>query len=106
MIGKMENLQSLYIDSILVDDPNLWPLLTKLPKLQNLRIQNTQVGDFSFLPHCKELKSVSFYNTDFSDCRLLLELPKLQEADIRFCPLVHWGVLNSASIKIHGPRSE
>lgn len=106
MIGKMENLQSLYIDSILVDDPNLWPLLTKLPKLQNLRIQNTQVGDFSFLPHCKELKSVSFYNTDFSDCRLLLELPKLQEADIRFCPLIHWGVLNSASIKIHGPRSE
>jgi len=106
IIGKMENLQSLHIDRILIEDPNLWPLLAKLPKLRDLRIQNTRVGDFSFLPHCKELKSVSFYNTDFSDSRLLLELPKLQEGDVRFCPLEHRGVLNSVSIKIYGAGRE
>lgn len=106
MIGKMVNLQSLYIDRILIEDPNFWPLLAKLPKLRNLRVQNTRVGDFSFLPHCKALRSLSFYNTDFSDCRLLTELPKLQEADIRFCPLEHREALEGLSIKIYAPRGE
>lgn len=106
MIGKMANLQSLYVDRILIEDPDFWPLLAKLPKLRNLRIQNTRVGDFSFLSQCKELQSVSFYNTDFSDCCLLLDLPRLQECDIRFCPLEHREVLDGASIKIYGARCE
>ena len=100
MIGKMANLQSLYIDRILIDDPNFWPMLAKLPKLRSLRIQNTQVGDFSFLPHCKELRNVSFYNTNFADCRLLLDLSKLQESDIRFCPLEHREALDGVSIEM------
>lgn len=106
MIGRMVNLQSLYIDHILVEDPDLWPLLSKLPKLRSLRVQNTRVGDFSFLRGCKALRSISFYNTDFSDCRLLLDLPKLQEADLRFCPLEHREALDGLPIKILGPRSQ
>lgn len=89
IIGRMTALQTLLIDRIDVDDQTLWPLLAKLPNLRNLRLQNLQAGDFSFLRECKALRSVSFYNTNFSDCRLLLDLPKLQEADLRFCPLEH-----------------
>ena len=99
MIGRMTNLQSLFIDRILIEDPNFWPLLAKLPNLRKLRVYNTRISDFSFLSHCKELRNVSFYNTNFADCRLLLDLPKLQESDIRFCPLEHREALDGAPIE-------
>ena len=98
-IGRMTALQSLCIEQIDVEDPGLWPLLAGLPHLRNLRLRDVQVGDFSFLPACRALRSVSFYHTDFSDCRLLLNLPKLQEADLRFCPLEHREALEELSFQ-------
>lgn len=106
VIGRMTALQTLVIDCVLVEDPSLWPSLAGLPRLRNLRVQNTRVGDFSFLRGCRALHCVSFYNTDFSDCRLLSELPRLQEADIRFCPLTHKEALEGLSIKVYGPKGE
>ena len=102
MIGRMTNLQTLFIDRILIEDPDFWPLLAKLPNLRRLSIQNTRIGDFSFLPHCRELRSLSLYNTNFADCCFLLDLPKLQEVNIHFCPLEHREALDGLSIKIYG----
>ena len=34
-----------------------------------------------------------FYNTNFTDCRLLLKLPKLKYVDLRACRLMHKEVL-------------
>lgn len=99
IIGRMTALQSLLIEGVEVEDPALWPLLAKLPNLKQLRIQDLRVGDFSFLPACKALRSVSFYHTDFSDCRLLLDLPELQDADLRFCPLEHKEALKALSFR-------
>lgn len=80
-------------------DPADWSIIEKMPNLQTLRIENLIVDDFSFLPKCKNLKVLSLYNTNFTDCRLLLELPKLKEADLRFCPLKHEEVLQSLDIR-------
>lgn len=66
-----------------------WSVIGRMTKLQSLVIQHVYVDDFSFLRACKNLKKLSLYNTNFSDCRLLSELPNLKEADLRFCPLEH-----------------
>jgi len=74
-----------------------WSVIGRMTKLQSLVIQNIYIDDFSFLSACKNLKRISLYNTNFSDCRLLLELPNLKEADLRFCPLEHIEVLQNLS---------
>lgn len=63
-------------------------------------------GDFVYIRPLDEhfLPAPCYY--DLSDCRLLLDLPRLREPDIRFCPLKHREVLDGASIKIYGPRCE
>jgi len=76
-----------------------WSILEKMPNLRTLRIENLIVDDFSFLPKCKNVQVLSLYNTNFRDCRLLLELPKLKEADLRFCPLEHKEVLQSLHVR-------
>ncbi len=86
--------QSFYLD------PSDWSIMEKMPNLQTLRIENLIVDDFSFLSKCKDLRVLSLYNTNFSDCRLLLALPKLKEADLRFCPLEHTEVLETLDIHL------
>jgi len=81
-------------------DPTDWSIIEKMPNLQTLRIENLIVDDFSFLPKCKNLQVLSLYNTNFTDCRMLLELPKLKEADLRFCPLEHEEVLQTLNIRL------
>lgn len=71
----------------------------KMPNLQTLRIENLIVDDFSFLPKCKNLKILSLYNTNFTDCRMLPELPKLKEVNLHFCPLEHEDALQSLDIR-------
>lgn len=100
IIGKMTALKTVFIERILVEDPAFWSLLGTLPNLKNLTISATKAGDFSFLRGCRQLTRLSLYNTDFSDCRLLLDLPNLQEADLRFCPLEHTEVLAQLKCKI------
>lgn len=83
-----------------------WSIIEKMPNLQTLCIENLIVDDFSFLPKCKNLKVLSLYNTNFTDCRMLLELPKLKEADLRFCPLEHKEVLQTLGVRQVGLAKE
>lgn len=99
IIRRMTNLQTLLIDEILIEDPAFWSGLGELPNLTTLRIQNTQVLNFQFLPACKNLRVLSLYRTNFSDCRLLSGLSHLVELDLRFCPLIEKEALNSLSLK-------
>lgn len=55
---------------------------------------------------CKNLKMLSLYNTNFTDCRMLLKLPKLEEVDLRFCPLEHEEVLQTLDIRQVGLAKE
>ena len=77
-----------------------------MPNLQTLRIENLIVDDFSFLSKCKNLKMLSLYNTNFTDCRMLLKLPKLEEVDLRFCSLEHEEVLQTLDIRQVGLAKE
>lgn len=83
-----------------------WSIIDKVPNLQTLRIENLIVDDFSFLPKCKNLKVLSLYNTNFTDCRMLLELPELKEVDLRFCPLEYEEVLQSLDVRKVGSAKE
>lgn len=50
-----------------------------------------------FLTQCQSPERLSLYNTNFSDCRLLLQMPKLKSVDLRLCKLEYIDVLNSVS---------
>ena len=66
-----------------------WSAVGRMKNLRELRIGGICVEDFSFLTQCRELRTLSLYNTNFTDCRLLRELPKLQSVDLRQCRLTH-----------------
>lgn len=70
-----------------------WSAIGRMENLRELRICEICVEDFSFLTECKNLRTLSLYNTNFTDCRLLLKLPKLKYVDLRSCHLIHKGVL-------------
>ena len=66
-----------------------WSAIGRMENLRELRICEICVEDFSFLTECKNLRTLSLYNTNFTDCRLLLKLPKLKYVDLRSCRLIH-----------------
>lgn len=70
-----------------------WSAIGRMENLRELRICEICVEDFSFLTGCKNLQTLSLYNTNFTDCRLLLKLPKLKYVDLRSCRLIHKEVL-------------
>lgn len=72
-----------------------WSAISRMSSLRDLRITTMAVEDFSFLQHCQELRTLSLYNTNFTDCRLLLALPKLKNVDLRLCRLTHTEALQN-----------
>lgn len=76
-----------------------WSALGRMPNLKKLVIAGICVEDFSFLSQCQNLQTLSLYNTNFTDCRLLLKLPHLQSVDLRLCQLTHQEVLKERPLK-------
>ncbi len=75
-----------------------WSIIGKMTGLRTLVIEHIYVDDFSFLRYCRNVRRLSLYGTNFSDCRLLLEMPNLKEADLHLCPLEHEEILAALSI--------
>ena len=63
--------------------------------LKRLVIEQLCIEDFSFLEECKNVETLSLCNTNFSDCRLLLKLPKLKKVDLSLCRLEHEDALET-----------
>ena len=76
-----------------------WSVIGRMENLRELRICEICVEDFSFLTECKNLRTLSLYNTNFTDCRLLLKLPKLKYIDLRSCRLIHKEVLKKLHVE-------
>ena len=74
-----------------------WSILGEMENLKNLSIRGICVEDFSFLPKCTSVNHLSLENTNFSDCRLLLQMPNLKSVDLRMCPLKNKEVLETVS---------
>lgn len=62
----------------MVRRPGDFSLIGEMTGLQQLRIANVELDDFSFLAKCKNLVSLDLEHTNFSDCRLLAGLSKLE----------------------------
>ena len=77
-----------------------WSVIGRMKKLKKLTISQICVEDFSFLPQCQSLEHLSLYNTNFSDCRLLLQIPQLKSVDLRLCRLEHTEALKSAPFSV------
>lgn len=73
-----------------------WSAIGRMKNLKNLFIWEICVEDFSFLPKCQSLTNLYLNNTNFTDCRLLLKLPKLKQVELSLCRLEHTEVLKSA----------
>ena len=52
--------------------------LRQLSVVLSSRDQTLDMGDFSWLPRCKNLQHLDLAQTNFSDCALLLQLPALK----------------------------
>lgn len=77
-----------------------WSLIGRMHNLKKLVIEQLCIEDFSFLEKCRNIETLSLYNTNFSDCRLLQKLPKLEKVDLRLCQLEHENVLETMGIEI------
>ena len=66
-----------------------WSAISRMPNLTTLMIEEVCVDDFSFLASCQNVRKLSLRNTNFTDCRWLLELKNLQSVDLRLCHLTH-----------------
>lgn len=53
-------------------------LIGKLPNLQVLFLWNISLDDFSFLSECRQLLYINLWNTNFTDCNLLADLPAIK----------------------------
>ena len=72
-----------------------WSAVGRMQSLRELSIAEICVEDFGFLATCKSLRTLDLHNTNFTDCRLLASLPKLQYANLRDCPLTHTEALEA-----------
>ncbi len=72
-----------------------WSLIGRMQNLERLVIEHLCIEDFSFLAECKNVETLSLCNTNFSDCRLLLKLPKLKKVDLSLCRLEHEDALET-----------
>ncbi len=66
--------------SCLVERRGDFSLIGKMRDLEYLRLQEIELEDFSFLTRCKKLQMLDLQHTNFTDCRLLAELPELKKA--------------------------
>ncbi len=66
--------------SWLVERRGDFSLIGKMRDLEYLRLQEIELEDFSFLTRCKKLQMLDLQHTNFTDCRLLAELPELKKA--------------------------
>ncbi len=64
-----------------------WSVIGRMKNLKTLVIERLCVDDFSFLAKCSKVETLSLYNTNFSDCRLLGQMTSLKKADLRRCQL-------------------
>lgn len=91
----------------LTEERGDFSLLGELPNLEYLRIARVELGDWSFLTRCKELRTLIVQDTDFADCRLLLELPLLEKVSLPpKRKLQHREVLDALKAKSCSPAVE
>lgn len=77
--------------------------LRQLSVVLSSRNQTLDMGDFSWLPRCKNLQHLDLALTNFSDCALLLQLPALKTVRLpRREQLVHLEALDALpqSVKV------
>ena len=89
--------------------PGEFSAIGRMEKLRQLSVvlsssnQTLDMGDFSWLPRCKNLQHLDLALTNFSDCALLLQLPALKTVRLpEREQLVHWEALDALpqSVKV------
>ena len=89
--------------------PGEFSAVGRMEKLRQLSVvlsssnQTLDMGDFSWLPRCKNLQHLDLALTNFSDCALLLQLPALKTVRLpRREQLVHLEALDALpqSVKV------
>lgn len=84
-VKRLDNFYSIWADeaSDMVAEGD-FSCIGKMPNLHTLIFSNARgerirfvVNDFSFLADCKKVRTLNLSFTNFSDCRLLLEMPAL-----------------------------
>ncbi|MDE5950834.1 MAG: hypothetical protein K2H12_04545 [Acetatifactor sp.] len=74
-------------------------LIGEMTNLQRLRFAKVSINDFSFLSGCQNLRVLDLQKTNFTDCRILAQLPALREVSLPLeRKLEHTGILQTLSI--------
>lgn len=75
------------IPDMVVEGEGDFSCISKMPSLHTLIFSNDMgttffINDFSFLADCQRVRTLSIRNTNFSDCRLLLNMPCLRKVSL------------------------
>lgn len=106
-VNRSQSTEGYLTPGWLIEERGNFSLLGELPNLEYLRIARVELGDWSFLPRCKKLRTLILPDTDFTDCRLLLELPLLEKVSLPpKKKLRHTEVLDSLKAESCGPQIE
>lgn len=77
-INRANGMESVNQCSWLVIKEGDFSLIGEMKNLQSLRLNSLIIDDFSFLTKCKNLRRLDLTDTNFTDCCLLAELPSLE----------------------------
>lgn len=83
-------------------DEKDWSAISEMTNLTKLSLQGLFVDDFSFLLTCKKIEVLDISFTNFTDCRLLAEMPNLKKINLSHCELEYKEVLASLYIEEEG----
>ena len=96
--------------------PGEFSAIGRMEKLRQLSVvlssrnQTLDMGDFSWLPRCKNLQHLDLALTNFSDCAQLLQLPALKTVRLpgreQLVILAHGGTQMSVMERFALPRKE
>lgn len=81
-------------------NPGDWSAISRMKQLKQLVLSTLFFDDYEFLRACKSLEVLDLSNTNFTDSRLLLELPNLKQVYLSNCSLEYIEELDALSAKL------
>lgn len=84
-----------------------WEVIGEMKRLKKLTVSTVCLPDFSFLSKCGRLEQLQLISTNFSDYRLLLQLPNLKRLTLENRELLaNQKILSELTCQIYGIQRE
>ncbi len=99
--SAVKKIEDVRLPSWLMVKEDNFSLIGEMTRLKQLSLHDVEIDDYSFLIRCRCLGTLDLQDTNFSDCRLLTELPALKKVLLPvYSQLIHTEALGQLSCLI------